>query len=255
MSNFSDNLLKWRKEQGFTRADLAQIAGVSTTAIGLYETGEREPKASILQKLAAALHVSIDELLGYEVNNFEACRRMIEQTTISGAPLFVDIDDFDAVRITRGENRLEDVLQFSNKVDFIDFVQGVRRDFLKSRIYANACNEFFEMAIRKERESRLKAISESNELAERMKRLSVELASSDLDNVLDQNTRESLISQLGLASAILQWRSRKPPATAQSVTPPPQAANAQAAETPPADSRPRHKTRQKKTPSKEDADK
>ena len=255
MSNFSDNLLKWRKEQGFTRADLAQIAGVSTTAIGLYETGEREPKASILQKLAAALHVSIDELLGYEVNNFEACRRMIEQTTISGAPLFVDIGDFDAIMITRGENHLEDVLQFSNKVDFIDFVQGVRRDFLKSRIYANACNEFFEMAIRKERESRLKAVSESNELAERMQRLSVELASSDLDNVLDQATRESLIGQLGLASAMLQWRFRKPPATAQSVTPPPQAVNTQADETPPADSRPRRKTRQKKTPSKEDADK
>lgn len=243
MSNFSDNLLKWRKEQGFTRADLAQIAGVSTAAIGLYETGEREPKASILQKLAAALHVSIDELLGYEVNNFEACRRMVEQTTISGAPLFVDIGDFDDVKITRGENHLEDVLYFPTKGDFVDFVQGVRRDFLKSRIYANACNEFFEMAIRKERESRLKAISESNELAERMQRLSVELASSDLDNVLDQDTRESLISQLGLASAILQWRCRKPPAAVQ------------AADTPPADSRPRRKTRQKKTPSKEDADK
>lgn len=255
MSNFSDNLLKWRKEQGFARADLAKIAGVSTTAIGLYETGEREPKASILQKLAAALHVSIDELLGYEVNNFEACRRMVEQTTISGAPLFVDIGDFDDVKITRGENHLEEVLYFSTKDDFIDFVQGVRRDFLKSRIYANACNEFFEMAIRKERESRLKAISESNELAERMKRLSVELASSDLDNVLDQDTRESLIGQLGLASAILQWRCRKPPAAVQNVTPTPQAADTQADETPPADSRPRRKTRQKKTPSKEDADK
>ena len=250
MSNFSDNLLKWRKEQGFARADLAKIAGVSTTAIGLYETGEREPKASILQKLAAALHVSIDELLGYEVNNFEACRRMVEQTTISGAPLFVDIGDFDDVKITRGENHLEEVLYFPNKVDFIYFVQGVRRDFLKSRIYANACNEFFETAIRKERESRLKAISESNELAERMQRLSVELASSDLDNVLDHTTRESLISQLGLASAILQWRCRKPPAAVQNVTPTPQAAD-----TPPADSRPQHKKRQKKTPSKEDADK
>ena len=248
MSNFSDNLLKWRKEQGFTRADLAQIAGVSTAAIGLYETGEREPKASILQKLAAALHVSIDELLGYEVNNFEACRRMVEQTTISGAPLFVDIGDFDDVKITRGENHLEEVLYFSTKGDFTDFVQGVRRDFLKSRIYANACNEFFEMAIRKERESRLKAISESNELAERMQRLSVELASSDLDNVLDQDTRESLIGQLGLASAILQWRCRKPPTPQAADTPP-------ADGRPPADSRPRRKTRQKKTPSKEDADK
>lgn len=46
--------------------ELADRAKVSRVAIGNYERGERQPTAEILQKIANALDVSVDALLGVE---------------------------------------------------------------------------------------------------------------------------------------------------------------------------------------------
>lgn len=52
-----------RKKLGISQAELAQRLCISTSAIGMYEQGRREPSNAILISLSKELHVSIDYLL------------------------------------------------------------------------------------------------------------------------------------------------------------------------------------------------
>ena len=69
MSKFSDNLTKIRTQKGISRKELAGLLDVTVQTYGAYENGKREPNIDKLGKLAAALHVSTDELLGYKAPN------------------------------------------------------------------------------------------------------------------------------------------------------------------------------------------
>lgn len=60
------NLREARKEKGLKQADLAKIVHVSLQTISGYETGYAQPPIDILVKLANALEVSTDYLLGRE---------------------------------------------------------------------------------------------------------------------------------------------------------------------------------------------
>ena len=62
--NFSNNLKRLRKEKGFKQADLADLLELQRSTIGKWENGVNYPSVEILDKLAALLEVSTDELLG-----------------------------------------------------------------------------------------------------------------------------------------------------------------------------------------------
>lgn len=55
-----------RKAKGYTLDDLGVAVGSAPSQLSLIENGKREPKLSLLQGLARALDVSIDQLLGTE---------------------------------------------------------------------------------------------------------------------------------------------------------------------------------------------
>ena len=57
-------LKELRNAKGITQTDLAKHLGISTSAIGMYEQGRREPDNSTLVKIANFFHVSTDYLLG-----------------------------------------------------------------------------------------------------------------------------------------------------------------------------------------------
>jgi transcriptional regulator with XRE-family HTH domain len=63
-SNFDKNLQEIRKKKGLTQAQLANITGLSRRMIGHYETMVKRPSLDNVIKIANALDVSIDELLG-----------------------------------------------------------------------------------------------------------------------------------------------------------------------------------------------
>ena len=57
--------LRWhRKKKKFTQEQLAQKIGVAKTTITGYEKNNREPDVLKLKKIAEALEVSVDELIG-----------------------------------------------------------------------------------------------------------------------------------------------------------------------------------------------
>lgn len=56
-------IARLRKAAGMNQAELADRIGVSTSAIGMYEQGRREPSCALLVSLARALGTSLQYLL------------------------------------------------------------------------------------------------------------------------------------------------------------------------------------------------
>lgn len=81
MSTFSDNLTRYREQANMSRKELAAILGVSVASIGFYETGRNEPDLQKLVTIAAALHVSVDDLLGYHVDDFDKAAALFREAT------------------------------------------------------------------------------------------------------------------------------------------------------------------------------
>jgi len=61
---FRKRLREWRQKRGLTQEELARKAGVPVVSVSHFETGHRFPNAESLRRLADALGVSTDYLLG-----------------------------------------------------------------------------------------------------------------------------------------------------------------------------------------------
>lgn len=53
-----------RKQRGLTQKELGELLSVSAQAIGQFETNDNPPKIETLEKIAAALQVSVPALIG-----------------------------------------------------------------------------------------------------------------------------------------------------------------------------------------------
>jgi transcriptional regulator with XRE-family HTH domain len=58
------NLFKARRRAGFSQTELGALASMHRTHIGYIEVGRRLPRADTLIKLASALTVGVEELVG-----------------------------------------------------------------------------------------------------------------------------------------------------------------------------------------------
>ena len=52
-----------REEKGLSKKEFAELVGVTERAIYYYENGQREPKASILKKMAQVLECRMEDLI------------------------------------------------------------------------------------------------------------------------------------------------------------------------------------------------
>ena len=57
-------MLLIRKKKGFSQADLGKMIGTSGDVVGRYERGDISPSVEVVSKIADALEVSVDYLLG-----------------------------------------------------------------------------------------------------------------------------------------------------------------------------------------------
>ena len=62
--SLSDNMLLIRKKKGISQADLGKLIGTSGDVVGCYERGDISPSVEVVSKIADALEVSVDHLLG-----------------------------------------------------------------------------------------------------------------------------------------------------------------------------------------------
>ena len=68
VSDFADNLRRIMRDRGMTQAELGRMVGISQGNVSMYVTGRREPRATYLLRIATALGVTTDELLGVKRN-------------------------------------------------------------------------------------------------------------------------------------------------------------------------------------------
>lgn len=61
---FGDRILQLRKQLKYSQDDLAKLIGTSAPIVGRYERDEIKPSIEVASKLADALGVSMDYLLG-----------------------------------------------------------------------------------------------------------------------------------------------------------------------------------------------
>ena len=72
MSYFSDKLTVLRKQHGMSQQNLADKMGVSRSAIGMYQTGKREPDFATLEQFANVFNVDMNTLMtGISTGNDE----------------------------------------------------------------------------------------------------------------------------------------------------------------------------------------
>ncbi len=62
--DFGDNMMLIRKKKGLSQADLGRMIGTSGDVIGRYERGDITPSIEVVSKIADALEVSVDYLIG-----------------------------------------------------------------------------------------------------------------------------------------------------------------------------------------------
>jgi DNA-binding Xre family transcriptional regulator len=59
----------FRQHRGMTMADLAEKTGLSQPYISEIETGKKQGSLKALHAICAALHISLDDLAGYNTQN------------------------------------------------------------------------------------------------------------------------------------------------------------------------------------------
>ena len=64
MGDFPNIFRKIREQSGLTQQQMADKLGVSRSAIGMYENGEREPNFETLELIADTFNVDMNYLLG-----------------------------------------------------------------------------------------------------------------------------------------------------------------------------------------------
>lgn len=62
MSYFSDTLIRLRREAGLSQQQLAEAVGLSRSAVGMYETGRREPDIDTLRLFSEYFKVDMNTL-------------------------------------------------------------------------------------------------------------------------------------------------------------------------------------------------
>ena len=98
--NFNENLKEARLKSGLSQKDLSENIGVAKSTYSLYESGKREPNVDTIKKIASALNISADTLLGIDE----------EPTTLAA---HVDGNEYT-------EDELDEIKQFA------EFVKGKR---------------------------------------------------------------------------------------------------------------------------------
>lgn len=66
MGCFNENLRLLRKQNDMTQADLAKRLGISSSAVAMYERGEREPNIKTLKSMGSFFNVDMNFLLGMD---------------------------------------------------------------------------------------------------------------------------------------------------------------------------------------------
>ena len=65
----TENIKKFRKQNGFTQEQLAEALGVTVGAVYKWEAGLSSPELKLMMEIADLFEISTDTLLGFDCQN------------------------------------------------------------------------------------------------------------------------------------------------------------------------------------------
>ncbi|GMA64813.1 helix-turn-helix domain-containing protein [Alicyclobacillus fastidiosus] len=86
MATTGENIASLRKALGYTQAKLAQAAGISTSAVAMYETNRRQPDDATMLLLASALGADVSALTGSASEAVKPLNSQSSKSAPTGAP-------------------------------------------------------------------------------------------------------------------------------------------------------------------------
>lgn len=168
MGNFQENLKYYRERAGYEQAkQFAEVLNIPYTRYIAYESKGNEPKYDLLCKIAKKLNVSIDQLLGFEKDNYTEMKNIVEQNKgfkvvekDNGSIILEKIYNQDIEKgITRNLKKMHSGvsldhvkslsnLTFCDKVDFLEFMKNFMlifdNDANKMRAWNDKITDFHE---------------------------------------------------------------------------------------------------------------
>jgi transcriptional regulator with XRE-family HTH domain len=106
-AEFPQRLAKARERRGWSQAELAEKAGFQPSAISRFETGAAKPSFENLRRLARALRVPTDFLLG-----------LVDEPTVAAQPsdaLYRKLEELTDEQRAFAEKFIEDLGQLGKK--------------------------------------------------------------------------------------------------------------------------------------------
>lgn len=94
--DFGDNMMLLRKKKKLSQSALGKLIGTSGDVVGRYERGDIKPSIEVVSKIADALEVSIDYLIGKSTLQMDkdVIKRM---ESIAGMPENKKIELFNVI--------------------------------------------------------------------------------------------------------------------------------------------------------------
>lgn len=89
--DFAIRLRRLREDAGYSQKEFAEILGISTQRANRYEKQGMTPDIGLLSVMASSLHVTIDELVGYEPE-YDARHTALELLDNAGVEYEYDVD-------------------------------------------------------------------------------------------------------------------------------------------------------------------
>lgn len=143
--SFANNLRKYREQAGFKSAkEFADFINLPYTTYVNYEKekNNREPRFDIVSKIAKALNISIDQLMGFEKPEDKIQRYRQKLQNLGFSVLFQDVNSGYNVLI---ENRDGLISEFSSQ-DFMELMKNIESSkelaAIEYAVYNNAFEEY-----------------------------------------------------------------------------------------------------------------
>lgn len=155
METFAERLKYYRQKAGYSQKELAEKIGIKFAAYNNYETKGAQPKIEVLIKLATALNIDVNTLVGFHadnakdlietLNNYGIEVKPIDKyhVKIRPRPTLTYMGDLNPIGITEGET-------ISKKRDWKTFNTFTLQDLigLAEDEAQNVCDLFVKQIIR-----------------------------------------------------------------------------------------------------------
>lgn len=138
---FNKNLKKLREASGVSIGDFADSLGLSRNTYIAYENQNREPSYAVLMKIADTLHVSIDDLIGREIGDYEILLSKCQQMGFLVLPDNTTKDAPSVNILYFYEDGREEAFHFA-KDEFIEIMKVIPNTQEYAQVYLEAFKEW-----------------------------------------------------------------------------------------------------------------